>query len=345
MAPPEDQATTAVSIIVPCYNEERTIGGLLQAILGQTVRQDDLEVIIADGGSTDDTRPVVQSFVEAHPDLRVRIVDNPARSIPAALNAAIAHARGGVVIRLDAHSAPRPDYVQRCLETLERTRAANAGGVWQIRPSRDTWIGRAIAVAAAHPLGAGDARYRVSGQEGSVDTVPFGAYPRSWLDRAGRFDEGLHSNEDYELNARIRRLGGVVWFSPAIQSEYLARGSLLELARQYARYGFWKARMLLRYPATLRWRQALPPLFVLSTAVLVGGSLVAAPAQMLLAIEWGAYGLILLLAALLQAIHRRSPSLIAGFPLAVATMHLCWGAAFWGGLLTGLPRRRPTGPE
>jgi len=333
-----------VSVIIPCYNEARTIGGLLKAIAGQTQPVAEMEVVIADGQSTDGTRKAIEDFAASRPDLHLKLVDNPNRSIPAALNRAIAASQGPVVIRLDAHAVPERTYIERCLETLERTQAANVGGLWEIKPGRDTWIGRAIAAAAAHPLGAGDARYRTSGAEGPVDTVPFGAYPRGWLERVGRFDEGLLTNEDYEYNARIRRLGGVIWFDPAIRSNYLARGRLRELARQYVRYGFWKARMLLRHPGTIRWRQALPPLFVLSTAVLLAGSFVAAPALGLLAIEWSAYGLILLLAALLQAIHRRSPSLIAGFPLAIATMHLCWGAAFWGGLLTGLSRRRPTAP-
>ena len=203
-----------VSIIVPCYNEVHTIGALLQALVVQTAPLNELEVIIADGGSDDGTRQALQTFAEDHPELRLRVVDNPARTIPAGLNLAIAHATGEVVIRLDAHSAPQPDYVQRCLETLNRTQAANAGGLWDIRPGSDTWIGRSIAAAAAHLLGAGDARYRIRGAEGPADTVPFGAYRREWLERVGGFNEGLLTNEDYEYNVRLRSHGGVVWFNP-----------------------------------------------------------------------------------------------------------------------------------
>jgi glycosyltransferase involved in cell wall biosynthesis len=327
-----------VSIIVPCYNEAPTIGGLLEAISDQTHAIEEMEVVIAEGGSTDGTREVIEDFARNHPNLRLTVVDNPNRSIPTALNLAIAASQGAVVIRLDAHSTPEPDYVERCLETLERSQAANVGGLWEIKPGRDTWIGQSIAAAAAHPLGAGDARYRTSGPGGPVDTVPFGAYPREWLDRVGSFSEDLLTNEDYEYNVRIRKQGGVVWFNPSIRSAYVARGSLVALSRQYARYGFWKARMLLRFPASLRLRQALPPLLVLSSLAL----LVSAPfipfASAALAVEWGAYAAVLLAAALVEGIRRHSAALLGGFPLATATMHLAWGSAFWWGLLTGLLR-------
>jgi len=327
-----------VSLIIPCYNEAGTIGGLLTAIGAQTFPSRDLEVVIADGQSTDGTRKAIEDFAASRPDLHLVLVDNPNRSIPAALNRAIAASQGPVVIRLDAHSVPERTYIARCLETLERTQAANVGGLWEIRPGRDTWIGRAIAAAAAHPLGAGDARYRTSGAEGPVDTVPFGAYPREWLDRVGGFNEDLLTNEDYEYNERIRRLGGVVWFDPAVRSTYFARGSLLALSRQYARYGFWKARMLLRFPGSLRLRQMLPPLFVLSTL----GLLISMPflpiAPVVLAVEWGAYAVVLLSAALVEGVRRRSASMLAGFPPAIAAMHLSWGSSFWWGLLTGLLR-------
>src|SRR3989304_7761914 len=120
-------------------------------------------------------------------------------------------------------------------------------------------MARPIAAAASPPLGAGDAGYRVGSQAGEVDTVPFGAFRREWLERVGGYDESLQTNEDYELNVRLRRAGGKIWFDPSIRSVYYARSDLAQLWRQYYRYGFWKARMLLRYPGSIRWRPALPP--------------------------------------------------------------------------------------
>lgn len=323
-----------VSIIIPCYNEERTIGQVLEAVRCQTHPLDDLEVVIADGMSSDGTRRVIAEYAWAHPELSLRVVDNPERNIPTALNRAIAQARGSVIVRMDAHALPRPDYVERCLDTLERTGAANVGGVWEIHPGGQGWIARAIAAAAAHPMGAGDARYRTQGQAGPADTVPFGAFRREWLERVGGYDESLLTNEDYELNVRLRRAGGEVWLEPTIRSIYYARPGLTALARQYFRYGFWKSRMWVRNLGTLRWRQVLPPMFVAGAAGLGLLGLVWRPAWALLGVQWGAYALASFLLGAAEALRRHDLALAVGFPLAIWTMHLCWGSAFLWSLVT-----------
>jgi glycosyltransferase involved in cell wall biosynthesis len=327
-----------VSVIVPCYNEAESIGWLLEALARQDLRRARVEVVIADGRSEDSTRAVVRQAAQAWPRLAIRVVDNPDRTIPAALNRAIAASRGDILVRLDAHSIPAPDYLRRCLDSLTAHQAANVGGVWEIEPGGRGWMARSIARAAAHPLGAGDARYRIRGAAGPVETVPFGAFPRSWLRRVGGFDETLLTNEDYEFNHRLRQAGGLVWFDPSIRSSYTARRSLPELWRQYARYGFWKARMLLRHPRSLRWRQALPPLFVLTTVLGLVLGMWWPAARRLLAIEWAAYALVLLAAALAAAIRDRSVSMILGLPVVWASMHLVWGGSFWIGLGSGAVR-------
>ncbi len=207
-----------ISIIVPCYNEQDTIYLLLESLLEQTYPQQEMEVVIVDGMSTDRTREQIAAFQGAHPQLNIQIVDNPKRTIPAALNRAIEAAQGEMIVRLDAHSMPRPDYVARSVEALEAGLGENVGGVWEIRPGGQGRLARAIAVAAAHPLGAGDARYRVGGQASAVDTVPFGAFRRELVDRIGYFDETLPINEDYEFNVRARQAGAIIWLDPAIRS-------------------------------------------------------------------------------------------------------------------------------
>lgn len=328
----------AVSVIVPCRNERETIVRLLAALRDQDFPPSEMEVVIADGMSTDGTRQAVREYASSNPGLSIALLDNPERSIPAGLNRAIQRARGDVIVRLDAHSVPAPDYVARCVETLRRTSAANVGGLWVIRAGGPGPVARAIAVAGSNPLGAGDARYRVSGPEGPVETVPFGAYPRPWLERVGGFDEALRTNEDYELNHRLRLAGGQVWFNPAIRSEYRARGSLPELASQYARYGFWKGRMLARYPGSLRWRQALPPLFVLSLLGLAAAAIRQPRARGFLGVECIVYLGVVVGVSLWEAVRRHDLALLPGVAAALITMHLGWGSAFWVGWLRGWPR-------
>jgi glycosyltransferase involved in cell wall biosynthesis len=324
-----------VSVIVPCYNEEATIQLLLEAIYHQTFPRQEIEVVIADGQSNDQTRQRVSDFQRSHPDLAVRLVENPQRTIPAALNRALRAAQGGIIVRLDAHSAPRSDYIARCVAAIEAGLGDNVGGVWEIHPGGSNWQARAIAAAAAHPLGVGDARYRYGETAQIVDTVPFGAYRRSLVDKIGLYDESLLTNEDYEFNVRVRQAGGKVWLDPSIRSVYFARPNFRQLARQYWRYGFWKARMLRRYPETIRWRQALPPAFVLSLIALPLFSIWSPLAAWVFMIESIIYALFLLFVGFHMGVKNRDWALIPGVPLAIATMHLAWGSAFlWSVLVS-----------
>jgi len=322
-----------VSIIVPCYNEQATIGLLLDALYAQTYPKARMEVVIADSGSTDGTVNAIKSWQGMHPDFEVKVVDSPKLTIPSALNTAIKASTAEVIVRLDAHSKPHQAYVSRAVEALVEGRGQNVGGVWDIRPGGEGWMAQSIAAAAGHPIGVGGARYRYTDQSGYVDTVPFGAFNRSLLDQIGMFDETLLTNEDYEFNVRIREMGGRIWLDPEIRSEYYARKDLNALARQYWRYGYWKWQMLRRYPSTIRMRQALPPLFVLALSLLILLAPFFEMAGWFLAAVSGVYVFILLMAGLQLGIkHNRCPFLL-GVPLAIATMHFTWGAGFLWGIL------------
>ncbi len=317
-----------VSIIIPCLNEEKTIRKLLDGILAQTYPTKDLEVVIADGMSEDNTRAEITAFQQEYPELALRVVDSPERIIPAGLNTAIRASRGETIIRLDAHSVPAPDYVARCVDALDFGLADNVGGVWDVRPGAEGWEAASIAAAAAHPLGVGDAHYRHASEPMLVDTVPFGAFRRALIDKIGFFDESLLANEDYEFNTRIRQSGGRIWLDPQIRSIYFARPTYERLAKQYFNYGYWKWKMLRRYPDTLRWRQFLPPVFVLSVLFLFVLGFFFSPAFILLKLELLFYFLILFIAGLKIG----KPTL----PIPISIMHISWGSGLlWSALASG----------
>jgi len=189
-------------------------------------------------------------------------------------------------------------------------------------------------------LGVGDALYRFTDKSGEVDTVPFGSFQHSLIDKIGGFDESLQANEDYEFNARIRAAGGRVWLDPAIRSVYYARPNLGSLARQYARYGYWKLQMLRRYPNTLRARQAIPPLFVLSLLILPLLAFAFPWLRWVLPAEMVIYAALLIGAALGKAAEHKQISLVVGIPLAMMTMHLAWGTAFLWSLVSTRPAKQ-----
>ncbi len=325
-----------VSIIIPCFNEQTTIRKLLNAIYAQTFPRANLEVVIADGLSNDGTRAEIAAFADTHPDLHIVVVDNLKRNIPAGLNCALKGSKGEIFVRLDAHSMPYPDYIKRCVADLEAGLGDNVGGVWEIRSGAETWVAQSIAVAASHPLGAGDALYRHAGKPALVDTVPFGAFKRELLALIGFFDETLLANEDYEFNTRIHRSGGKVWLNPSIRSIYFARATWSGLAKQYFRYGFWKWRMLRRYPNTLRWRQGLPPLFLLSLIGLGISGIFLPLFLVLLGAEIILYAFALTIAGVQAAFKQKKISLVFGVPLAISSMHISWGAGFLWSMIGGV---------
>lgn len=260
-----------VSVVVPVRNEAAAVEGCLQRLLAQDYPRDRTEILIVDGCSEDGTRGVVERMRERHPKAGLRLLDNPRHTVPPALNLGIRAARGDVIVRMDAHAVPTTDYLSACVAALAASGAANAGGV--VVAKGETAFGEAVAIATAHPLGAGDARHRIGGVAADVDTVPYGAFRREAFERVGLFDESLVRNQDYEFNVRLREAGGRVRFDPAIHFTYTPRGSVAALWSQYFQYGWWKVETLRRHPNSLRVRQLLPP------ALMVGGlaTLIAAP--------------------------------------------------------------------
>jgi succinoglycan biosynthesis protein ExoA len=322
-----------VSVVIPCWNEQATIIKVLDSITQQSYPLDLTEVIIVDGLSTDGTREEVEKFFNSGSGISVKMIDNPRKTIPSALNLGINAATGEIILRLDAHSFPSQDYIEKSVIDLLAGKGANVGGIWKIKPGGDGWIPRSIALAASNRLGVGDAYYRVGASEGAVDTVPFGIFYKETALKLGGFDESLLTNEDYEFNVRIRKSGGVIWLDPAIQSEYVARRNWRELSQQYWRYGYWKNRMLRMHPGTLRWRQALPPLFMILIFLLSLLSIGSEYARFILALVCGIYLVSLILASISSAASQKDMKLILGIPISIATMHFCWGAGFLFGFL------------
>jgi hypothetical protein len=219
------------------------------------------------------------------------------------------------------------------VSALKQNLGDNVGGVWEVKPGASHWIARSIAAAAAHPIAVGDARYRLGGEAQAVDTVPFGAYRKELIQRVGKYDETLLTNEDYELNVRIRQAGGRVWFDPGIRSVYFSRPTLLQLLSQYWRYGFWKGKMIRRYPHTLRWRQLLPPAFILGILSL-GIIALWLPFYLWVLMAVGIiYFVILIAASILTALNAHDGMMVIGLPLAISFMHFSWGTAFLWGVL------------
>ena len=320
-----------VTVIVPVRNEGRHLGETLRCLLEGDYPVDRMEVLVVDGCSTDATADVAAEI--AATDRRVRLLRNTRLTAPAGLNVGLAAAAGDVVVRLDGHARPAPDYVRRCVDALDRTGATAVGGMLVGRGI--TSFGRAVAVAGATPLGAGYARYRLGG-EGPVDTVYLGAWHRADLERLGGFDEALPRNQDYELCERIRASGGTVWLDPRIKSDTVVRSDPASLAAQYFGYGAGRAATVAKHRRSLRARQAVPAGVVGLAALLGAAAMWSATARRALGALAAAYTAAVAAASLVAAGGRSGRNLRgrdAGWlPVAYGVMHGAWGAGFWSGL-------------
>ena len=173
----------------------------LKSLLANDYPKDRLEVLVVDGMSEDGTRNVVTEYAKRWPV--IKLLDNPKRITPAALNIGIRQARGDVLIRMDAHARVDCGYIRRCVGTLLVRGADNVGGIMKTVPKQKRLVGRAIALCLSHRFGVGNSYFRVHAMKPKwVDTVFGGCYRREIFKRIGFFNERL---ELYEAMTAGRR--------------------------------------------------------------------------------------------------------------------------------------------
>ena len=251
-----------ISVICPIYNEEKYIVKCIESIINQDYPKNDLEVIFVDGMSTDETRELISGYVFRCP--YIRVIDNPQRIVPVAMNVGIKASTGEVVIRLDAHAEIPHNYFSELVRNLESLKADNVGGVCRTLPANDTDTCVAIANVLSSSFGMGNSYFRIGAKDVMlVDTVPFGCFRREIFNRIGYFDEDLIRNQDDEFNGRIVKNGGKIYLLPQLVINYYARDTIGKVYRMFNQYGPFKplVNRKLGSPATLR--QFFPLLFVL----------------------------------------------------------------------------------
>jgi succinoglycan biosynthesis protein ExoA len=310
-----------VTVVVPARNEAHTIERTLHDVFEQDF-DGELEVVVADGRSTDGTGEILARLAAGEP--RLRIVDNAAGDTPAALNAALVAARGRWLVRIDGHSRVPPDYVRRLVEHLRSGACEGAGGR-KVAVGRGPF-GRAAAAAHGSRFGIGDSRYHFDGSPEYVDHVPFGAYTTDLARRIGGWNERFRRNQDYEFDYRYVEAGGRLLLDPRIEVEWGVRETPRALARQYCEYGSWRCRTLALHPGSLHARWLAPPLVV---TVLAGSAALAwtRPGRRVFGVAGGAY-LGFLATGAWQLAKRTEPKLAPHAALALACIHLPWGAGF-----------------
>lgn len=317
-----------VSVVIPCLNEENYIEKCLLSILNNDYPPDKLEIIVADGGSTDKTVGIMEEVGRRFPQ-RLTVINNPKKRQAPGLNLAINQAEGDTIIRIDAHAYCPPNYIKTMIEWLEKSEADNVGPTIDIKPGNSSISARAIAMGVQSPFGIGSVWYRLGVAKPEwVNTVPFGTFHRRLFDRIGSFSEDLNWSEDYEFNLRIKENGGRILLVPFAPVTYCARTSMKQLALQYLRYGFGKSNVMLRNKSLKSWWQLIPPLFLL---FLLAGAILRHFSwwvDALIIVVLLAYVSLSILFSMRSTIRKKD---IAGLllPLVFAVIHFSFGAGFW----------------
>jgi cellulose synthase/poly-beta-1,6-N-acetylglucosamine synthase-like glycosyltransferase len=311
-----------IDVVISTLDEERYVERCLEHVLGQDYPRELVKTILVDGGSTDRTVELARRLGEADDRLDV-VADGLRRSLPEAINVAVARGSAELVAKVDAHGYPARDFLRSAADAFERAGedVACVGG----RPEQtgETEWGRAAALARTSRFGVGGSVYAGTTELELVDTVQCGVYRRDALERVGGFDPTMVYGEDDELNWRLRDAGYKILLDASIRFVYVARASPAALFRQYRNYGHAKVRVLLAHPRFLRpWHLAPAALVAGGAALAVGATLGSGPARRAGALAAGAY-----VAAALVAGTRAAGD---GGPARVARVCACFGAIHAG---------------
>jgi glycosyltransferase involved in cell wall biosynthesis len=316
--------TPFVTVVIPVRNEAGFIAQLLRAVWAQDYPSDRMEVIVADGLSTDGTRDILTALQTEYPFV---VIDNTAGIVSTGLNLAVARARGDVIVRIDGHALIAPDFLRQNVALLtEHPEAWCVGG--PIRHTATTTFGKAVSLAMSHPMGVGGALHRYPEYEGYVEGAQFPAIRRWVFDRVGLFDERLVRNQDDEFNYRIRLAGGSVYISPRVRYAYFVRERIGHLFKQYFQYGFWRIPVIEKHRCPTTLRQLAPTLFYTVCMMAAFAALWWREPVLALVLPGCYAGSLVLAAALLLPSNGLQLSLLV--PVAIATMHAgyAWGFGY-----------------
>ncbi|MFM1757788.1 MAG: hypothetical protein RL193_365 [Actinomycetota bacterium] len=308
--------SSAVSVILPILNEENYLKQTVAAILAQDFKGE-IEVVLAVGPSKDRTLQMAKQLASA--DARIKVVENPTGRTAAGLNIAIKNSKNPIIVRVDGHANIPENYISIAVELLNKTGAVNVGGV--MAAEGKTPFEKAVAAAMRSALGVGAAKFHTGGSAGETDTVYLGVFNRAAINAIGGFDEHFTRAQDWELNFRLRKNGGKIFFDPRLIVTYRPRRSLTALTKQYFEYGRWRRVVSRTHKGTINLRYLAPPFTVIGTLT----SLIAGLFNPILFIPAGIYGLFLLLASI-KIGNTFSERLM--LPAILFTMHMSWGTGF-----------------
>jgi len=254
-----------VSVIVPCFNEEKYIANCIYSLLNNGIDHEQLDIIIIDGGSSDKSVSIINAYIENFSC--IRLFHNEKTITPVSLNIGVKNATAEYFLIASAHASFENGYIQECLNAIEKYKADVIGGVIETTTLTQNKLTNSIVAVLSHAMGVGNSMFRLGTRNViEVDTVPYGLYKREVFEEVGFYNEKLVRNQDIEFSKRLKRHGKKIVLIPGISCKYFARENLKDIAKNNYLNGFWNIKTVLitRSLLSLSLRHFIPLFFLLS---------------------------------------------------------------------------------
>ncbi len=323
---------TNVSFIVVALNEASTIGMLLECLKRQTYPHEQIEVILVDSMSSDETKAAMLRFqAEEKSFWQIKVLDNPKKTLPCGWNVALDAAEGEALLRVDAHVTIPDSFIEQNVKDLLRGEDICGGKVTSVPSDGSKWSA-VLNEAENSMFGGGFAAFRRAKKAGYVRTAAFAIYRKSVFDKVGRFNEELTRTEDNEMHYRMRKAGYRFYYDPEIVSFRKTRRNLKKLVRQKYLNGYWIGKTLGVEPRCFFLYHFIPFAFIL--AIILTVVLQCCGIGMPAAVLWCAYAAANLMMTLGAVIGCKKRNLLfCLLPLVFLMLHLAYGIGTAAGIV------------
>ena len=320
-----------VSVCVIAYNESKYMHQLLDDLALQTYPHRNIEIILVDGASADDTKTIMRSFALGNRDFySIKVLDNPKRIQAAGWNVAIGESSGDVIIRIDAHTHIPPEFVEKNIKNIDRGEYISGG----LRPcmidGTSLWSKTLLQVENSL-FGSSIGKSKHGRSPTYVKTMFHAAYRREVFAAVGGFNENLERTEDNELHYRIRKAGFKFFFDPEIVSYQYARNSLKRMIKQKYANGYWIGLTLGVCPGCISLYHLVPFMFIVG--IVLTGILAIMGVWAYAVIMWLSYIILALVNAGIVLFANEFNLLYLTMPFLYPILHISYGAGTFMGIV------------
>lgn len=323
-----------VSVCIIARNEGKVIQSLFENMKSQDYSHKDMEIVLIDSMSTDNTKALMQQFAdesEKNGFACVNVYENKKMIQSAGWNVAIEKAQGDIIIRVDAHTMIPSEFVRKSVACIESGECVCGGARPNIAVPRTKWTDVLLATESSM-FGSGIAIYRRKKEKKRyVNSVFHGAYRKEVFEKVGGFNEKLGRTEDNEMHYRIREAGYRICYDPEIISYQHIRSTWRGMIKQKYSNGYWIGLTLGVCPKCLAVYHFIPFFFVLSliAGVILGETVSWMPFLLLFMV----YGIFCMGNTVLMLLHHKNNLYFLLSPFIFLSLHVMYGLGTMVGII------------